>query len=178
MRIAGGPVLRASISLVVIGLALAGSVGSGAAQYLPPQPPSVGYPPPASYPYPPYDAEAESYPPPASYSYPPYRRAEPPDRYPPPASYRYPAGRPRYPGAYDYSDAEPPDGWPVGHAIRARMTTATPNPLMAIRRTPIRPVGHAKSSMSPRLHARASMTARERARWRQSPSRSTTLSTK
>ena len=112
MRSAGGPVLRASISLVVIGLALAGSVGSGAAQYLPPQPPSVGYPPPASYPYPPYDAEAESYPPPASYSYPPYRRAEPPDRYPPPASYRYPAGRPRYPGAYDYSDTEPPDGYP------------------------------------------------------------------
>src|SRR6266566_4289697 len=100
MRIAGGPVLRASMSLVVIGLALAGSVGSGAAQYLPPQPPSVSYPPPASHPYPPYDAEAESYPPPASYSYPPYRRAEPPDRYPP---HPYPAGRPRYPGAYPYS---------------------------------------------------------------------------
>jgi lipoprotein-anchoring transpeptidase ErfK/SrfK len=105
-----GPVLGSSLSLVVIGLALAGSIGSATAQYLAPQPPSVGYPPPASYPYPPYDAEAEGYPPPASYPYPPYDAEA--EGYPPPASYPYPAGRPRYPGANDYGDIEPPDGYP------------------------------------------------------------------
>jgi lipoprotein-anchoring transpeptidase ErfK/SrfK len=78
-----GPALRSNLSLVVIGLAFAGSIGSAAAQYLSPQPPSVSYPPPASYPYPPYHAEAESY--------------------PPRASYPYPAGPPRYPGGYPYS---------------------------------------------------------------------------
>jgi lipoprotein-anchoring transpeptidase ErfK/SrfK len=46
-----GPALRSNLSLVVIGLAFAGSIGSAAAQYLSPQPPSVSYPPPASYPY-------------------------------------------------------------------------------------------------------------------------------
>jgi hypothetical protein len=40
-----GRVLRASMSLVVIGFAA--SVSTAAAQYLPPQPPPVGYPPPA-----------------------------------------------------------------------------------------------------------------------------------
>ncbi len=45
--------MRATISLVVIGFALAGSINSTAAQYFPPQPsPPVGYPPPAYYPYP------------------------------------------------------------------------------------------------------------------------------
>ena len=42
--------MRASISLVVIAFALAGSVGGAAAQYSPPPPAS--YPPPPSYPYP------------------------------------------------------------------------------------------------------------------------------
>jgi lipoprotein-anchoring transpeptidase ErfK/SrfK len=51
-RVAGDSVLRASVSLVVIALALAGSVGRAAAQYLTPQQPPVGYPPPASYAYP------------------------------------------------------------------------------------------------------------------------------
>jgi len=46
-----GSVLRAGVS-VVIGLALAGSVGRAAAQYLRAQPPSVVYPPPAFYAYP------------------------------------------------------------------------------------------------------------------------------
>jgi lipoprotein-anchoring transpeptidase ErfK/SrfK len=119
--------LRVSLSLVVIGLALAGSVGSAVAQYVPQQPP-VGYPPPASdpypaspqrypsahdrsdayppagsYSYPPDETDAEGYPLPDSYSYPPYRRAEAPDDYPPPASYAYPASPPRYPGANPYS---------------------------------------------------------------------------
>jgi lipoprotein-anchoring transpeptidase ErfK/SrfK len=39
--------LRAGISLILIELALTGSVGSAAAQYFPPQSPPVGYPPPA-----------------------------------------------------------------------------------------------------------------------------------
>jgi len=42
--------LRASISLVVIAFALAGSLGSAAAQYYPPPP--ADYPPPPAYPYP------------------------------------------------------------------------------------------------------------------------------
>jgi lipoprotein-anchoring transpeptidase ErfK/SrfK len=113
----------------VIALALAGSVGSAVAQYVPQQQPG-GYPPPASdypaspqrypsahnpsdaepsyppagsYSYPPYETEAEGYPLPDSYSYPPYRRAEAPDDYPPRASYAYPASPPRYPGANPYS---------------------------------------------------------------------------
>jgi lipoprotein-anchoring transpeptidase ErfK/SrfK len=112
------------MSLVLIGLALAGSVGSAVAQYVPQLPPPVGYPPPApysypaspqrypgahdysdaeypppaSYLYPPYGTEAEGYPLPGSYSYPPYRRAESPDDYPPPA--------------YDSSDAEPSESYP------------------------------------------------------------------
>src|SRR5437879_5303129 len=105
-----GVVLLARLSLVVSGIALAGSVGSAVAQYVPQQLPPVGSPPPTSYSYPaypPYDAEAEDYPLPDSYSYPPYRRAEAPDDYPPPASYSYPAGPPRYSGAYESSDAEP-----------------------------------------------------------------------
>ena len=47
-----GCVLRASISILVIGFALAGSIGSAAAQYPPPRPPPLGYPPPAPYSYP------------------------------------------------------------------------------------------------------------------------------
>ena len=65
-----GRVLRASISLVVIGFAA--SISTAAAQYLPPQPPPVGYPPPAYYPY-------QGYRPPAYYGY---------RGYPPPAYYR------------------------------------------------------------------------------------------
>ena len=73
--------MLAKLSLVVIGLALAGSFGSAVAQYIPqPQPP--GYPPPTLYPYP---ASPQSY------------------GYPPPASYPYPGGPPRYPGAYPSS---------------------------------------------------------------------------
>jgi hypothetical protein len=41
--------LRASISFVVIGFAA--SINAAAAQYLPPQSPPAGYPPPAYYPY-------------------------------------------------------------------------------------------------------------------------------
>ena len=107
--------MLARLSLVVSGLALAGSVGSAVAQYVPQQLPPVGSPPPTSYSYPaypPYDAEAEDYPLPDSYSYPPYRRAEAPDDYPPLASYSYPAGPPRYSGAYESSDAEPSESYP------------------------------------------------------------------
>jgi lipoprotein-anchoring transpeptidase ErfK/SrfK len=46
-----GFVLRAGVR-VLIGLAVAGSVGRAAAQYVPAQPPPVGYPPPAFYVYP------------------------------------------------------------------------------------------------------------------------------
>jgi hypothetical protein len=62
--------LRASISFVVIGFAA--SIGTAGAQYLPPEPPPMGYPPPAYYPY-------RGYPPPAYYGY---------RGYPPPAYYR------------------------------------------------------------------------------------------
>jgi lipoprotein-anchoring transpeptidase ErfK/SrfK len=50
--------LRASISLVVLGFALAGSLGSAAAQYYPAPPPPPAYPPPSysSMPLPPPDA--------------------------------------------------------------------------------------------------------------------------
>jgi hypothetical protein len=65
-----GRVLRASISFVVIGFAA--SIGTAGAQYLPPEPPPMGYPPPAYYPY-------RGYPPPAYYGY---------RGYPPPAYYR------------------------------------------------------------------------------------------
>ena len=42
--------MRASIGLVVIGFVLTGSIRTAAAQYLPPQPPPVGYPQPPNYP--------------------------------------------------------------------------------------------------------------------------------
>ena len=93
--------MRASISLLVIGFCVAGSVDSAAAQYLAPQPPPVGYPPPAPYsypvgpprypgPYPSYNDQYED----------PYNDPPRPPRlvYPPP--YGYPASPPRYPGAY------------------------------------------------------------------------------
>src|SRR5262249_5341286 len=85
-----------------------GSVDSAAAQYLAPQPPPVGYPPPApySYPagpprypgvYPSYNDQYED----------PYNDPPRPPRliYPPP--YGYPASPPRYPGAYSYGAPEP-----------------------------------------------------------------------
>ena len=99
--------MRASISLLVIGFCV-GSVDSAAAQYLAPQPPPVGYPPPApySYPagpprypgvYPSYNDQYED----------PYNDPPRPPRliYPPP--YGYPASPPRYPGAYSYGAPEP-----------------------------------------------------------------------
>jgi lipoprotein-anchoring transpeptidase ErfK/SrfK len=86
-----------------------------AAQYVPQQPPPLGYPPPASYSYPP-DADAEGYPPPGSYSDPPYRRSQAPDDYPPPASYSYPPGPQRYPGAYP-SSAPPSQDRGMGAAL-------------------------------------------------------------
>ena len=106
-----GSVLRANISLFVIVFSLAGSIGSAAAQYLPPQPPPVGYPPPASYPsptgpprypdaYPPYDGPyGDLYPP-----RPPRLVYQPP--------YVYPASPPRYLGGYSYGVPGPmsPEG--------------------------------------------------------------------
>jgi hypothetical protein len=53
-----GGMLRDSVSLVVTGFAA--SVGTAAAQYLPPRAPPVGYPPPGYYGY-------RAYPPPANY---------------------------------------------------------------------------------------------------------------
>jgi lipoprotein-anchoring transpeptidase ErfK/SrfK len=86
----------------VIGITLIGSLGSAAAQYLPPQP-SPGYPPPASY-------SSPTNPPRYPGAYSPYNDQyedlynDPPPAprlvYPPP--YGYPANPPRYPGAYTY----------------------------------------------------------------------------
>jgi lipoprotein-anchoring transpeptidase ErfK/SrfK len=109
-----GSALRDSISLVVIGFALVGSIGNAAAQYLPPQPPPAGYPPPATYPYPagspryqgvypdsdPYE---DSDPYDDSYDR-PYAPRSPRVVYPPPASYPYSAGPPRYLGGYPYGE--------------------------------------------------------------------------
>jgi lipoprotein-anchoring transpeptidase ErfK/SrfK len=100
--IAGGCVLRTSISVVVIGFAFLGSVGNAVAQYLPPQPPPPGYPPPAPYPY-------SVSPPRYQGGYPdgdPYQDsydrlyAPRPPRvlYQPPASYPHPANSSSYPG--------------------------------------------------------------------------------
>jgi len=95
-----GCVLRASISVLVIGFAFAGPLGGAAAQYLAPQQPPVGYPPPAFHSEVPYD---DSY----GQRYAPYRA--PPVGYPPSTSYPYPPGPTRYPGAYPYSvPAVPP----------------------------------------------------------------------
>jgi lipoprotein-anchoring transpeptidase ErfK/SrfK len=110
-----GSVLRANISLFVIVFSLAGSIGSAAAQYLPPQPPPVGYPPPASYPSP-------TSPPRYPGAYPPYgEQYEDPynDLYPPrpprlvyPSPYAYPTSPPRYLGGYSYGVSGPmsPEG--------------------------------------------------------------------
>jgi lipoprotein-anchoring transpeptidase ErfK/SrfK len=108
--------LRANICVIVIVFSLTCSIGSAAAQYLPPQPPPVGYPPPASYPtptspprYPPYSDQYED---PYDDPYPP----RPPRLvYPPP--YAYPAGPPRYPGGYSYGVPGPTS--PQGAAVAA-----------------------------------------------------------
>jgi lipoprotein-anchoring transpeptidase ErfK/SrfK len=105
--------LRANVSLIVIVFSLTGSIGIAAAQYLPPQPPPVGYPPPGSYPspaspprysgaYPPYSDQYED---PYNDLYPP---RPPRSVYPPP--YPYPASPPRYPGAYVPGLMPPPQG--------------------------------------------------------------------
>ena len=80
----GVPLLTRS-SLVLIAFALAGSLGSAVAQYVPQQPPSYSYP---ASPQPHQGAQD-------------YRDAAAPESYPPPAS--YPAGPQRYPGTYPYS---------------------------------------------------------------------------
>ena len=100
-----GAVLRASISVLVIGFALAGLIGSATAQYPPPQPPPLGYPPPAPYSYPagpprypgayPYGDAEVPYEDPDDQLYSP--DSGPPASYPPPTSDSYPASRPRYP---------------------------------------------------------------------------------
>ena len=114
-----GSVLRANLSLIVIAFSLTGSFGSAAAQYLPGQPPPVGYPPPASYPslasqprypgaYPPYSDQYED---PYNDLYPP---RPPRSVYPPP--YAYPASTPRYPGTYPHGvpgPMPPPQGTAV-----------------------------------------------------------------
>jgi len=90
--IAAGCVLRTSINVVVFAFAHVGSVGSAAAQYLPPQPPPAGYP--APYPYPISPPRYQS-------GYPdsdPYEDSYAPRVvYPPPASYPNPASSSSYP---------------------------------------------------------------------------------
>jgi lipoprotein-anchoring transpeptidase ErfK/SrfK len=111
--------LRATVSLVVIGFALAISVGGAAAQYIPPQPAPFGYPPPAYYAYPTGspqhpgvypDSGAERTPYRASPKRDPdedfYSDAEPSD---PPAFDIYRASPERYPDGYPDSGAEAPD---------------------------------------------------------------------
>jgi lipoprotein-anchoring transpeptidase ErfK/SrfK len=115
--------LRNSTSLVVIGFVLVGLARTATAQYLPPQPPPVGYSPPASYPY-------ESGPPPYQGGYPyrdpyqdsydrPYPPRPPRMVYPPPAYYAYPAGPPRYPGAYPYGAPAAPPSQDRGTVVAA-----------------------------------------------------------
>ena len=82
-----GRTLRTSISLVVI--SFAALIGTADAQYLPPQEPPGGYPPPAYYPY-------RGYPPPAYYGY---------RGYPPPAYYRANPPAP-YQGTYQDADGQ------------------------------------------------------------------------
>jgi lipoprotein-anchoring transpeptidase ErfK/SrfK len=95
--------LFARSSLVLIAFALAGSLGTAVAQYVPQPPPSYSYPAsPQRYPSAHDYGDADSYPPPVSYSHPPYD-AEAPDDYPPPASYPYAAGPPRYLGRFPSS---------------------------------------------------------------------------
>ena len=69
--------MRVSVSLVVIGFAA--SIRTAAAQYIPPQPPPMGYPPPAYYSYRDYLPSVHygygGYPPPA------YYRANPSERF-------------------------------------------------------------------------------------------------
>jgi lipoprotein-anchoring transpeptidase ErfK/SrfK len=93
-----GSVLRATISVLVIGFALAGSIGSATAQYPPPQPPPLGYPLPAPYSYPagpprhpgayPYGDAGVPYEDPDGQLYAP--NSGPPASYPPPAYPAYP----------------------------------------------------------------------------------------
>src|SRR5580693_3338697 len=104
MRVSSGTLgdfaLRSSLSVVVVTLALAGSIGAAAAQYYPPPPP--GYPPPyaqpgyAAPPLPPpgaiYDPRDDGYDAPVGGPYVPY----------PPAQ----ASR-VYPGAYDGLPPQP-----------------------------------------------------------------------
>jgi lipoprotein-anchoring transpeptidase ErfK/SrfK len=104
----------------VIGFGRAGSVGSAAAPYIPPQPSPIGYPPPAYYASPVAssrypgvhpDSSAET-----SYRASPkrdpdedsYSDAEPSD-YPPPALDPNLASPESYPDGYPSSGAEPPD---------------------------------------------------------------------
>jgi len=101
----GGCVLRASISLLVIGFCAAGSLDSAAAQYLAPQPPPVGYPPPASYSSP---ASPLRYP----SAYPSYNDQYEDPYNDPPRPPRLVASPPRYPGAYSYGTPGPlPPAW-------------------------------------------------------------------
>jgi lipoprotein-anchoring transpeptidase ErfK/SrfK len=95
----GGFALRSSLSVVVVAFALAGSIGTAAAQYYPPPPP--GYPPPyprgyTAVPLPPpgaiYDPRHDEYDAPVGGPYVPY---------PPP-----PAGR-FYPGSYSELPPQP-----------------------------------------------------------------------
>src|SRR5262249_33347960 len=97
-----GCVLRASISILVIGFALGGSIGSAAAQYPPAQPPPLVYPPPAPYSYP---VGPPRYP--DAY---PYGNAEVPYDDPDDQLYSLesypPSSPPRYP-VYPYSGSPP-----------------------------------------------------------------------
>jgi lipoprotein-anchoring transpeptidase ErfK/SrfK len=98
--------LRVCISLTVIALALAGSIGAAAAQYYPPPPPP-GYqpPPPPGYPPPP-----PGYYPPPSYSSAPL----PPPGAVPPAQNGAPYGYAPPPPPQQQTDAYPPPNRPYG----------------------------------------------------------------
>jgi lipoprotein-anchoring transpeptidase ErfK/SrfK len=126
----GGFALRACISLTVIALALAGSIGAATAQYYPPPPPGYeGAAPPQPGYYPP--------PPPPGYSQPSYSSAPlPPPGAAPAAQNGAPYGyAPPPPPAQQESDAYPPPNRPYGEPD----SRFPPQPLPALGMPGLRP---------------------------------------
>lgn len=125
----GGSALRACISLTVIALALAGSIGAATAQYYPPPPPGYeGAAPPQPGYYPP--------PPPPGYSQPSYSSAPlpPPGAAPPPQN-GSPYGYAPPPPPQQESDAYPPPNRPYSEPD----SRFPPQPLPALGMPGLRP---------------------------------------
>ncbi len=114
-----GRALRTSISLVVI--SFAALIGTASAQYLPPEEPPGGYPPPAYYPY-------RGYLPPAYYGY---------RGYPPPTYYRANPPAP-YQGTYQDADGQYEDDYDRPYPVQPRFGDA-PGALGGVRSEPLAP---------------------------------------